>query len=85
MVKKPDLHDGLDWYLDAFWMLTGERPVGAFGGVGRIPFSAVDRWAARFGVEDLDAFERLHAMIEALDAEFIDFVARQPPPPRNPG
>lgn len=80
MVKKPDLDEGLDWYLDAFWMLTGERPVGVFGGVGRIPFSAVDRWAQRYGVDDLDGFERLQMIVDALDAEFIDFVAKHPSP-----
>lgn len=84
-MRKPDLADGLDWYLGAFWMLSTERPLGAFGGAGRIPFSALDRWAARFGVVDLDAFERLQVLIEALDVEYLKLLAEMPPPPRKPG
>lgn len=39
--------------------------------VGRIPFSAFDRWAARNGVTGADAFARLRRIVHALDAEDV--------------
>jgi hypothetical protein len=38
---------------------------------GPIPFTAIDRWAARRGVTDPDEFEALVACIRAMDAEWL--------------
>ncbi|MFC5421949.1 hypothetical protein ACFPOB_20515 [Bosea eneae] len=65
--------------MDAFWALTGDRQLGALGGAGRIPFSAIDRWADRYGISDLDAFERLKTLIDVLDAEFLKLAAKPDP------
>lgn len=39
---------------------------------GRIPFSALDRYARRFGIGG-DAFDLLVALIEPLDLEYLDW------------
>lgn len=83
LANKPDLHEGLDWYLDAFWDLSSDRPLGAMGGAGRIPFTAIDRWARRFGVDDPDAFDRLMTFVGALDATFLKLAAERDPPDKS--
>jgi hypothetical protein len=37
---------------------------------GPIPFSAIDRYAARYGIDDADEFERFLNVIMAMDGEF---------------
>lgn len=55
---------GCDFYLAAFWELNSDRPVGM--GVAPIPFTSIDRFAVRHGVEgeDFDFFTR---MMRAMD------------------
>lgn len=50
---------------DAFHALAGDRHIGM--GVGPIPFSAIDRYATRFGIAGRDEFARFHALISAMD------------------
>ena len=63
-----------DWIWNAWNDLDGERamiPVGMGGVVpGRIPWSSVDRWAARHGVDDGD-FEFLVRALGAMDLILI--------------
>lgn len=40
------------------------------GGAGPIPWTAIDRWATRHGIEG-DDFDRLARMVAALDAEWL--------------
>lgn len=51
------------WWL-AFNELQGDRQIG-FGGRGPIPFSAIDAWAKRQGIEG-DDFQWLTAAVVAL-------------------
>ncbi len=37
---------------------------------GPIPFSAVDRYARRYGIVETDEFDRLLTVVMAMDAEF---------------
>jgi hypothetical protein len=55
--------------MDSFWRLNGERQIGM--GVGPIPFSAIDRYAQRYGITDLDRFDRFLLIIKALDSEYL--------------
>jgi hypothetical protein len=43
------------------------------GGVGRIYFTAIDRYAERFGLTD-DQFERFRIFIRAMDEEYVLYV-----------
>jgi len=44
------------------------------GGVGGIPFTAIDRYADRYQVEDFEVFHRL---ITAMDAAFLQHVNKR--------
>lgn len=70
----PQLHPGLDLYLQAFEDLSPSRP-STFGGPGPIPFEAIDRYATRLRIDDLDAFDDLHRFIRTLDDAYLDWAA----------
>lgn len=54
---------------EAFWALNSSRSMGM--GPGGIPFLAIDRYAARYGIED---FERFHRLILAMDSVYLEYV-----------
>jgi hypothetical protein len=43
-------------------------------GMGPIPFTAIDRYAARYGIDDLDLFDDFRSVIEGLDREYLALV-----------
>lgn len=55
----------------AFWELSSDRPIGGMGGVGAIPFTSIDQYARRFGVDDPDQFRRLLRVIRSLDSKYL--------------
>jgi hypothetical protein len=69
--EQPDIPDHLQFVWEAFWRLSPDRQIGF--SVGPIPFTAIDRYAVRFGPEDVDAFDRLFELIRAMDVEFVRF------------
>jgi hypothetical protein len=54
----------------AFGRMAGDRAIG-MGAVGRIAFTAIDRYAERYGVED---FETFHRLVMALDGAYTERV-----------
>lgn len=72
----------LDFVWSAFWDLSNDRPIG-LGSVGAIPWSAIDRYAERYGVRDPDAFDRFCRLIRGLDTEWRARAASPPSP--DPG
>lgn len=66
ILARPALKRHLLPIWDAFHALAGDRQIGM--GVGPIPFVAIDRYAARFGIAGRDEFARFHALISAMDA-----------------
>ncbi len=60
----------------AFFDLCGDRPAG-MGFVGQIPFSAVDRYAARYGITDIDEFETFQSLLRVMDAAYVRRAADQ--------
>ena len=71
----PILFDGLTFPYNAFNALSSERAIG-FGGVGPIPWSAVNDYAKRYRLT-LDEFELLLFYVEKMDAAFIDWQTSQ--------
>jgi hypothetical protein len=71
LLEKPEipLHLGFVWR--AFWDLNGDRAVG-LGGAGPIPFTAIDRYAERFGIVGAEAFERFVLPIRGTDGEVLN-------------
>lgn len=57
-----------DW--NTFWLLSTDRPVAM--GRGAIPWSSIDRIAARYDIVK-DDFDRLVDLIHAMDATFLSY------------
>ena len=64
---RPVLQDHLRFEWDAFWTLLSDRPAGHST---RIPFTAIDRYADRYGLETLDAFERFRSLMTQMNTAF---------------
>jgi len=63
--KRPALMIGLDFYLRAYHELSYDRPIGMT--LGPIPWSSVDRYAAKYGIVDLDDFSVFESHIRAME------------------
>jgi hypothetical protein len=74
LARRPPL-TGLRTYWRAFNDLMSSRAY-SMGGPGPIAWEAIDRWAQRHGIIDLDEFEELVAAIRALDAVWLDEQAK---------
>lgn len=48
-------------------------------GRGPIPFSALDRYADRYGIADIDEFEQFRVVIRAMDGAFLEKTANDEP------
>lgn len=68
--SRPEIPDYLQFVWEAFWALSGDRPV-FMGGVGPIAFLSVDRYAERFGLDSPDEFARFFELIRSLDAVYV--------------
>lgn len=62
-ISAPIVPRGLSFIYNAFWVLCSERQIEN----GPIPFTAIDRFATRHGVRDLDQFKRFRVLIMQLD------------------
>lgn len=61
----PDLAEECVFAYVAFRELVTDRPVGF--GIGSIPWTAIDAYARRYGVLDIDEFEQLVVLIRAAE------------------
>lgn len=68
---EPAPHLLFQW--NAFSQLSPDRSAGF--GLGAIPWTAIDRYAQRHGVDDPDEFERFVRLIRLLDRVFLDWHA----------
>jgi hypothetical protein len=59
----------------AWHALRFDRQYGAFGGESQISFTAIDRYATRYGISGT-AFESFMALLCAMDDEYLQHVAR---------
>lgn len=73
MVEKPETQEWLDYYWRAFLDLSTTRQIGM--GAGPIPWTAINEWAARHGVTDIDDFEDLAFIVQRLDGEHLRLIA----------
>lgn len=63
-------------YWRAWHALKFDRQYGAFGGETPISFVAIDAYARRYGIRDVE-FETFLAYLGALDTEYLQHVARR--------
>ena len=74
--SRPEIPEHLKFVWDSFWALAGDRQF-HMGGAGPIPFIAIDRYAARFGIDDVDEFSDFFDTIRVLDAAYLRSVGKQ--------
>lgn len=67
------------WYFDAWQKLSSVRPLGAFGGAGRIPFDVIDVYADRHGVDA----DQLSRMLWAMDEVYLPWLSEQQKPDKD--
>lgn len=77
LASRPEPDESLRFMWNAFWELTGDRHYGALGFPGAIPFASIDRYAARYGLDDRDEFARFHHLIRRMDSAFIAHVTQK--------
>ncbi|WP_455350783.1 phage tail assembly chaperone [Devosia epidermidihirudinis] len=70
----PELLPGADELLSAFWALCSDRQVAM--SEGPIPFSAINQWAARQGVDGGDEFATLMRCVRVMDDEWLKSARR---------
>ena len=71
-----------EFYFTAWERLRFDRTYGAAGGQTPIPFSAYDRYADRYSITG-DQFDVFLAFMTAVDAAWLDEVAKRAPKPEN--
>jgi hypothetical protein len=76
VVTRADPHAYLLLEWEAFDQLSTDRPVGLTRGA--IPWTAIDRYAARHGIEAED-FDRFCALIRAMDTAYLAHFKDKPP------
>jgi hypothetical protein len=76
---EPERPEWADWLWRAWADLDGERPMiqaGMGGAVpGRIPWSALDRWARRYGVTGFD-FDLLTRAVSVMDTVLLSHAVK---------
>ena len=70
MRNPPELWEGLEFYLNAFYALNSCRQIGM--GRGPIPWTAVLEYG-RLYCETAESFEDLQYHVRALDAHFLNW------------
>jgi hypothetical protein len=76
---EPEFPDGAAWLWECWRDLDTERPMVGVGGLGappvpgRIPYSAVDLWARRHGVDGSE-FAYLLRAISLMDSLLIEYL-----------
>jgi hypothetical protein len=63
---RPELPEHLQFYWKAYWAVYADRSMET----GRISFIAMDRYAERYGLDDVDSFDRLTTILAAMDSEY---------------
>ncbi len=84
MLERPELPEHLALYSEAFRDLASTRQLGALGGAGEIPWTAIDRYAQRYGL-DFDGFERLRWAIGIQDGVYLEHLAQKAKESANRG
>ena len=74
IANAPRLLLGLDFYYNAFLKLSSCRSIGM--SEGRIPWTAIKEYGYHHGLDD-DDVERLVYLVNAMDAEYLKYRAKE--------
>lgn len=66
---RPEIRPDLEIYWEAYMDLNGTRASGF--GLGPIPWTALDRFAARHGLDDPEEFQNLKEIVWLVDKEYL--------------
>jgi len=82
--SRPEVPAWAQRYWQCFTDLASDRPSGM--GAAPLPWRAIDQWAARHGIDDLDEFAELVRVVRHLDSVWMDWIGKHPPkpPPKPP-
>lgn len=81
-IDRPFEHESDEFYISAFRALSTCRSFGL--GVGPIPWTAIDAYAARFGMSD-DMADHLNIVITAMDNVYLKHVDDEQKASKNKG
>ncbi len=73
--NKPTLPDHLQFTWRAYWALSSDRHIGM--AEGPIPWSAMDRYAIRYGIVNMDDFDFFTLLLKAMDTVYLEIRAKQ--------
>ncbi len=73
--KKPTLPDHLQFTWRAYWALSSDRHIGM--AEGPIPWSAMDRYAIRYGIVSMDDFDFFTLLLKAMDTVYLEIRSKQ--------
>ena len=74
--RRPQIRPHLLFYWEAYTAVSNDRG-GGMAGPTPIPFSSIDRFAKRYGIDGIDEFDRLLRIIQMMDAAYLKFAAEQ--------
>jgi len=74
----PEVPESLAIYRRAFLELQDERPQ-AMNGAAPIPWTSVNEWAKRYGINDPDDFHDLYLLVKAQDEQWLQHAHEQQP------
>lgn len=80
MPEGAELGDDAVSYWSAWHLLSSDRPLGAMGGAGRIPWSTIDQYAEKNLFEDAAVLAR---MLWAMDDEYLTWLAEKQKTPEK--
>lgn len=69
-----ELSEASQGYWSAWQLLTNDRPLGAMGGAGRIPWSSIERYAEKHLFDDAEILAR---MMWAMDGVYLEWLAEK--------
>ncbi len=75
---EPELEAHQRYYWQAWQDIRGDRHVDGMGAVGPIPYLTISRYAEDHYITGTD-FLRFKTIIKAMDAEFLDYIAKTRP------
>lgn len=70
----PELRPGLELYLRAYYELDSCRAIGM--GEGPIPWTALDQWAGRLGLDEEERGD-LFYLVRRLDNAYLEHVSKK--------
>lgn len=90
MQEAPDLHMGLEFYFQAFFEISGDRPIGF--GMGPIPYLSLHQYARLNGIDNEEDLEDFIYFLREMDQEFLAYnqeeaarKSKTTPPSRSKG